>query len=311
MKDRLPPAARVFKDETNLLKNHKFAIWLVLALTTLTTTQSGCQIFQRFGARPEPAPLVFNAFPSQQQLLTVINAQTSRVRQLQANISLSLDGMPKLKGTLQLERPDRLRLKAGVLGVSELGVDVGSNSELFWIWNKASLPGQPPAIYFARQQDYHRLQNRAALPIEPQWIIDASGLVEFSPSDRHDGPFTGAGGRLTMHTVRQTASGPVTRVTMIDPNSARILQQAVYDSGNRLIAYSNSSDYLFYEDQQVSLPRRIELHVISPDGQDLKLVLEAGDYKINSLYGDPDQMWTMPNPEGIPTVDLAQMSGQP
>ena len=198
-----------------------------------------------------------------------------------------------------------------MLGVSELGVDVGSNSELFWIWNKASLPGQPPAIYFARQQDYHHLQNRAALPIEPQWIIDASGLVEFSPNDVHHGPFTNAGGRLTMHTVRQTASGSVTRVTTIDPNSARILQQAVYDSANRLIAYSNSSDYRFYEDQQISLPRRIELHVISPDGQDLKLVLEAGDYKINALYGDPDQMWTMPNPAGIPRVNLAQMSGPP
>jgi hypothetical protein len=277
----------------------------LLGIGLVMSTQTGCQIFQRFGTRPEPAPIVLDATPSQQRLLETLNAHANRVKQLHSNISLSFDGMPKLKGTLQLERPDRLRMKAGVMGVSELGVDVGSNSDQFWVWSKASLPGQQPAIYFANQNEYRDGRSRAAIPIEPQWIIDASGLVDFSASDVHQGPFAGAGGMLKMHSIRQTSAGPVTRVCLIEPQSARIVQQALYDASNNLIAWSNSSNYRYYAEEQVSLPQRIELHVIAPDGQDVKLVLDAGEYKINALYGNPDQMWTMPTPEGIPKINLA------
>jgi len=93
--------------------------------------------------------------------------------------------------------------------------------------------------------------------------------------------------------------------TQRTPKSARIVQQSLYDASNNLIAWSNSSNYRYYAEEQVSLPQRIELHVIAPDGQDVKLVLDAGEYKINALYGNPDQMWSMPNPEGIPKVNLA------
>ncbi len=286
--------------------NFKIQAPVLLALILLVVTQSGCQIFKRFGTQPDPAPLVFNALPSQSELITQLNSRASRVRQLQANVDLSLDGVPKLKGTIQIERPDRLRLKAGVMGVSELGLDVGSNSDLFWVWNKVAMPGQTPAIYFARQQDFQRLQNQAALPIEPQWIIDASGLVEFPPTDVQQGPFVDPTGLLKLISTRQTPRGPITRVTLLDAKSALIRQQAFYDASGRRIAYSDSSDFRFYADQEVSLPHRIVLHVFPPDGQELKMVLDASDYRINALFGDPDQMWSMPKPAGVPVINLAQ-----
>lgn len=276
-------------------------------LLLLLVSQPGCQLFQRFGSRPEPAPVVFNSAPSLDQLIATLNAHSARVQQLQSNVQLSLDGMPKLKGSLQLERPNRLRIKAGVMGVSELGVDVGSNADLFWVWSKASFPNQPPAIYYARQTDLAAIQSRAALPIEPQWIIDATGLVEFSPTDAHSGPYPEPDGRLKIISVKQTATGPLTRVTYLDAKSARIGQQAMYDANLKRIAYSNASEFRYYSDQQVSLPQRIELHVTGPDGADMKLVVDAGEYRINALFGDPDQMWSMPRPDGIQLIDLATM----
>ena len=276
----------------------------------LVLTQSGCQIFQRFGTRPDPVPVVFKDMPSQEQLIATLNANSSRVRQLQSTISLLMDGIPKIKGSLQLECPDRIRIKAGLMGISELGVDVGSNSDRFWIWSKAATPGQTPAIFFARHEDFRNGLVQAPLPLEPQWIIDAAGLIEFSPEEIHQGPFPVSGGKLKLHSIRQTPNGPITRVSLIDAKSAKIYQQAMYDASNRLIAYSNSSNYRYYEGEQVSLPQWIELHVFAPDGQDIKLVVEAGDYRINSLHGDPDKMWTMPTPAGISTVNLAQMTNQ-
>lgn len=279
--------------------------WMMTLI--LIVTQPGCQMFRGFGRRANPAPIVLKGTPSQADLLSRLNEHASRVKQLQSSVVLEIPGTPRLDGTLLLERPDRLRLKAGLGGISELGFDVGSNSDVFWLWNKATLPGQPPpAIYYARQSDYQRLQQMAALPIDPQWIIDATGLVEFSPTDVHQGPFLRQDGFLTINTIRRMPNGHVTRVSLIDPKTALILQQSWYDSENRRIGYINSSDYEHISEHHVSLPRRIELHLTSQDGQEAKLAITASQYQINSFYGNPDQTWSMPTPDGVPLINLAE-----
>lgn len=289
---------------------HQLRYATIAMFLFLIFTQTGCQVFQRFGTRPDPIPVVFSETPSQAELIATLNENSSRVRQLKSSISLSMDGIPKIKGSLQLERPDRIRIKAGLMGISELGVDVGSNSDKFWVWSKASTPGQTPAIFFARHEDFRNRLAQMPLPLEPQWIIDATGLVEFGPDEVHQGPFPVSDGKLNLISIRQTPSGPMTRVSLIDAKSAKIYQQAIYDASNRLIAYTNSSSYQYYPDQQVSLPQWIELHVFAPDGQEIKLVVEAGEYRINALHGDPDKMWTMPTPAGISAINLAHVSNQ-
>lgn len=271
--------------------------------------QSGCQIFRGFGIKAAPAPTVFQAQPTQADLLAKLNEHAGRVRQLQSNVSLEIPGAPRLSGTLILERPNRLRLKAGVGGISEMGFDVGSNSDLFWVWNKASLPGQPPpAIYYAQQSDYYRVQQTASIPIDPQWIIDASGLVEFSPNDVHHGPYF-EDGQMKIASIRRTADGHVTRVSSIDPNTALIIQQAVYDNNNRLVGYINSTQHEYFQDERVSLPRRIELHWIPPQGERLTVVINASQYRINQFFGNPDQTWSMPRPDGVRLINLAEAPG--
>jgi hypothetical protein len=279
----------------------------LVALLFLMVTQTGCHVFRGFGTRPAPVPVVFNTPPAQTDLLAKLNEHASRVKQLQSNVMIELPGSPRLNGTLLLERPDRLRMKAGVAGMTELGFDIGSNSEVFWLWNKASVPGQPPpAIHYARQSDYHRIQQMAALPLEPQWIIDATGVVEFSPDEVHQGPYTGQDGRMRINTLRRTPDGHVTRVAVIDPKTALIMQQALYDSANRLIGYTNASNFEYFAEQQVSLPRRIEIHLTSQQDEDIKLVINATQFRINSFYGNPDQTWSMPTPDGVPLINLAE-----
>jgi hypothetical protein len=282
-------------------------VTLVLMILGLTS-QTGCQVFRGFGKKAVPAPVVLNGLPSQADLVARLNAHTSRVRQLQSNVSLELPGAPRLTGTLILERPNRLRLKAGVGGISEMGFDVGSNAELFWVWNKASLPGQPPpSIYYAKQIDYHRVQQLTSIPIDPQWIIDASGLVEFSPTDVHHGPYA-EDGRLKLVTIHRTPDGHVTRVSTIDPRTALIVQQALYDGGNRLMGYTNSTSFEYFEQENISLPRRIEMHLIGPSGQDVKLAINASQYRINAFHGNAEQTWSMPNPDGVPLINLAEVN---
>ena len=280
----------------------------IVLLAFLLTTQTGCQLFARFGQRTPIVPSVFQNTPTKDQLIQTLNAQASAVRQLSTTVKVAMDGMPKLRGTLQLERPGRLRLKAGLMGVSELGVDVGSNDQRFWVWVRASLPGERPTIYYADHAQWQNSQIQRSLPLDPAWLIDGIGLTEFKPNEIHEGPFVDPDGRLKLITFRQTGSGRQTRVTLIDSRSAQIEQQAVYDANNRLLAYTNSTDYRVNRDTGVSLPHRVEMHVYQDGGQEAKMVVEAGDYSINALYGDPQKMWAMPTPADVPAVNLSEVS---
>ena len=125
-----------------------------------------------------------------------------------------------------------------------------------------------------------------------------------------EGRFPVEGGKLKLLSIRQTPNGPITRVSIVDGKSAKIYQQAIYDASSRLVAYTNSTKYRHYAEEQVNLPQWIELHVFAPDGQEVKMIVESGEYRINALHGDPDKMWTMPTPEGISAVNLAQLPMQ-
>jgi len=275
---------------------------------------ANAQWFKRFG-RPAaaPIPVAFNGLPTQQQLLQRLAAQTAQVKQVDASVSVALKGAPKLKGTIQIERPLRLRLKAGVLGVDQMGVDVGSNDDLFWIWTRVPIPGQSPTLMYAFHEQFKRSSGavRQAIPLEPSWLISALGLVEFSNDDFHEGPLPNAQGRLKLVTVSNANSGRQYRITLIDASHGLIEQQSIYDENRNLIAYTNSTDYRFYPQHNVSLPNKIEMHLYTADGQEQELTLTTNGFNVNSLFGDPQRMWTMPQPANVQKIDLSQIGGQP
>ena len=272
------------------------------------------QWFKGFRRPAAPAiPAAFNGVPTQQQLLQRLAAQTAMVNQVDASVSVAVQGAPKLKGTIQIERPLRLRLKAGVLGVDQMGVDVGSNNELFWIWTRAAISGQAPTLMYAFHEQFKRSSGavRQAIPLEPSWLINALGLVEFSKDDFHEGPLLTPQGRLKLITVSNAASGRQYRITIIDATRGLIEQQSIYDENRNLIAYTNSTGYKYYPEHSISLPNKIEMHLFTSDGQEQELTVTTNGFNINSLFGDPQRMWTMPQPTNVQRIDLSQMGGQP
>lgn len=289
---------------------HQYRVLAAIAIALLMLTQSGCQIFQRFRSEKNSAPILYNQAPTQQQLFQKLNSDSAKIRQLKTSVKVSMDGIPaSLKGNLVIERPGRLRLKAGLMGVDEMGVDVGSNDQHFWIWSKASLPGQPPSMIYANHVDYQRSAVRAAIPLEPSWLIDALGLIEFNPTDQHRGPFQRpSDGRYEIQTFKNTPSGQQVRVSVVDPRGW-IVQQSIYHNG-QLVAYADSIKHKLYTDPGVYLPQRVELHVFQPNGTKTKLTVDAGDYSLNALYGDPNIIWAMPNPADVPKIDITRMPVQ-
>lgn len=302
------PSTLPHQHNASSLRRH--ARWLlILFAILLVPAQTGCQIFQRFSGRDALSPVVFDRPPTQQQLLGALQRNVQNVKQLNSTIKISLDGTPKLKGSLQLERPNRLRVKAGLLGMTDI-VDVGSNDQMFWVWMKANIGNQRPAIFYATHEAFRNSRSavQQSIPLEPVWLIEGLGLYESQPNDVHQGPFMTNEGLLKLLTVRQTPSGPQTRVSLIDSKRGLIQQQAIYNAQNELVAYTNSLAYKYYEKEGVNLPHRLEMHLYQGK-QVTKMIVEAGEFEFNSLYGDPNRMWAMPNPDGVPKIDLTGVSG--
>ena len=251
-----------------------------------------------------PAPAIVNDGMNLDQLILALNERTKRINQLKTDVRVSMDGAPTMRGTLLLERPKRLRMKAGIAGLN--GVDIGSNNERFWIWTKVPMPGQPPTLMYARHIDFETSAIRRQIPLDPAWLIDGLGSVEFKPTDQHSGPFRRPDGRLEVHSFRQTAVGQNIRTCVIDSRTGDVVQQSFYDKSGELIAFLNSIEHRYYEDEQVSLPQRVVLNVVEGDKVS-KITIDAGQYSINSLFGDPERLWAMPNPSDVNRVDLSTL----
>lgn len=278
----------------------------VLVLSILAAN-SGCRVMDQFRAPTAVAPTILDpAATTLDQLTSALNARTAKVRQLKSSVRVAAAGMPGLRGDLLVERPQRLRLQAGLMGMNEAGFDLGSNDEAFWIWQKVALPGQPETFWYARHIDYQHSQLRAALQLQPVWLIDALGLVEFSPSDRHEGPLPRPDGRVEIRTWSSRPGQTAIRRTVLDPRTLEVHQQSFYEPNGQLVAWLDSIRHEHYEDPGISLPRRIDIHVPGGSGEQMRLTVDAGQYSINSIYGDPAKLWQMPEPAGVRRVNLSE-----
>lgn len=298
----------VLKPSNSEVRARHFRCCLLIGCAAFFLSQSGCQVFQRFRA-PTSVPVAFQTAPNKFDLMQHLQTQSDRATQIEADVKVSMDGMPSLRGTLAIERPDSLRLKAGVMGMTDMGIDVGSNAEVFWVWSKVATPNNPSAIYFARHSEYQSSKMRQMLPLEPQWIIDALGFVEFSPTDQHAEPFVRPDKQIEIRSTIMTPQGPNKRVCVIDSTRGFVTQQAFYDKSNQLIAYVNSKNQEYDSDSGVSLPKRIELYVRQSSGETTKLVINANSYRVNSIFGDRSRLWLMPSPGDVSAINLAEVGG--
>ncbi|MEZ6096257.1 MAG: hypothetical protein R3C03_18865 [Pirellulaceae bacterium] len=270
----------------------------------------GCGIMSRFRAPSSMAPVVLAPTSSLSQIVMTVNEHSERVKQLKSNVRVSMTGVPAmLRGDLLVERPNRIRLTAGLMGMP--GFDLGSNDNVFWIWKQASTPSDPPTLYFANHQEFKQSELYEQFQLQPQWLLDGLGLIQFRPEDQHSGPFPVDAGYIEINSVINDNGKVTYRTVVIEPKSGVIRRQVFYDSQRQLRAYIDSKNHEFIADHGVNLPRQIEIYISSPDGQETKMSVTMGSYTLNSLYGDPDKLWNMPEPPDVPRVDLSRVGANP
>lgn len=248
------------------------------------------------------APPGLPASASLAQVIEAVNGNTQRVRTLSAqDVVIQAPLVPALKANLALERPRRFRLIAETT-LTGPEIDLGSNDELFWIWVRRS---EPRGLLFCRHDQYLNSSARQSLPLDPQWFIEALGLVWFDPSLVHYGPYLNRG-QMEIHTFVPTPYGHMIRVTVLDARRGTVLQHNLYNEQRRLVASAQLSRHRYDEKNQVVLPEQIE--VVSPMAG-LTLTVTVRDWQINTEEPAPASAarWQLPDYPGWPRIDLARL----
>ncbi len=273
------------------------ALRLLIAITLISASGATCQQFARQYYQPRTLP------PSAtlSQIMTTVNDNTGRVQSLQSTqATLSVTGAPvNLRANVALQSPTRLRLRAdGPLG-SGPQLDLGSNDELFWLWVKEN---RPPAMFFCTHDRFAMSSARQIMPVEPEWLIEAVGLVRFDPNEAHEGPRPVGGGRVEIRSHRPSASGDLTRIVIVDEWDGTVLEQHLYDAGGQRIASALTSKYKRDPISGAALPHSIEVQW--PTAQ-MSFHLDVNDWQVNAIPADNIALWAKPEYPGYPDIDLA------
>jgi len=276
---------------------------LILFLVVLLPAASGCASLKKFFGPKNPLPPVVNLQENVtlEQVLTMLNRNSMAIRNMtteDATLRIPDVAFP-LRTNMTFERPKRLRIRGSASALSGQELDFGSNDVLFWLWARRP---EPKELYYCRHDQFATSPVRQTLPIDPDWILEALGIVEFRPDEQHEGPFPLEGNQLLVITRRQTATGQFTKKTTIDAKTSCILRQEMYSPQNVLIAQAVSSDHRHDKTTGVLYARRVEVQCQGTQGT---LTIDLGNPTFNTLTPISIGLFTMPTFDGYRPVDLA------
>ncbi len=269
-------------------------LWLVLLL--VCSGGASCRQWVR-PAAPQ-SPIAFSGPPTLDDVIYAVNANSFKVRQLSTeSATLSTAGAPALRASLSIERPLRLRLRGRLIGQE---LDLGSNDELLWFWARSD---PEHSLYYAYHEQFVQGATNNILPVGPDWLIEAVGLINLEPSGLHEGPLQRPDGGCEIRSRLDRRGVAFTRVLVIDSKYGWVREQQVLDSAGRLLAVARNSNHRFYPEAGVTLPHRV--HIELPPTQ-LSFQLEVSRYSVNQLSGDPNELFRRPDYDGYRLVNLSE-----
>jgi len=270
-----------------------------LCLTGCAQLQNQWQ--QLFRPREAPPPLIPPSAtqPTLEQITTAINRNSQNIRNLTSeNASIHMPGvLIPLHTRLTFERPKRFRIQGFVSTLSGQEFDFGSNDDIFWLWARRGM-GE---VWYFRHDLYPTSPVRSAFPIDPEWFLEAIGIIEFKPTDQHIGPNRMADGNWEIISYRQTPSGQFVKRTVIDSKNGWVLRQELYTPQNEQIASAESSDFRIDRGTGIIYARQI---TVWWQGMDGKMTINLGSPTFNTSTPFAREMFVMPVFEGYRAVDL-------
>lgn len=257
---------------------------LLAVLVWLPGCASVCARFPHVPLCPPPCRLPPNA--SVEEIVAYLNRNVMQSWR-SSDVSIRVRGTPvPLSANIAVESPRNFRLMGGALVGS---VDVGSNSERFWLWTSMNEPKQ---MLTATHEELARGGHTMPIPFQPEWLMEALSVVPIDSSDLSMAPTPSNPKvvRMTAHRVSPQGE-PVLKEIVVDVCYGRILEQAVYDASRQLVAKA------VFRDHRVDANTGIEVaHSIVLEWPRARMSLTM---RIGHIEVDPPPMpaetWTLPN----------------
>ncbi|MBN1591154.1 MAG: hypothetical protein JW888_16695 [Pirellulales bacterium] len=267
-----------------------------LAILLVTATGTGCpRMMNQYSGMPRALP----PQPSLEQVIQTVNANSSRIESFSTNrATITISGLPQLRASVAMQRPRCFRLQGDMPMTAGPEFDLGSNDEEFWLWFRAD---PQKAVYYCRHDRFCESAAQGRIPIAPAELIDALGLAEFDPALPHQRPIVRRDGNLEIRTIRETAEGPVMKVTVVDAYGGWINEQHFYDAAGRLALSTVARQHRRDPASGLIMPRVV---VVNCPQQKFKMQINLGDVAINTLLAARPGLWDRPQYEGSRQVDL-------
>jgi hypothetical protein len=280
--------------------------WMLVATLFVS---SGATCIPRRSLNEFQPPVLFQQPPDLAQLAEAIN-RTRAVQQLQSNaVTVRSPDFPTLAAKIVWERPRRFRMTGGLSRMTGTDFDIGSNDEMFWM---ASRHGNPPKIYHARHDQFATQIDRQILPVSPEWLIEAMGIIDLDPSTVIGMPRVLADGMIEVESTIASPIGQYRRTLHVDPKLGIVRQILLRDPSGRLLGSSILSDHQYYQAIQTSLPHKAKIQLIPSGSSPMSLEVDIGFYTVNDNQGNDPERWNAPPPAGYTVINLVELnSGQP
>ncbi len=280
--------------------------WLASIFAMIFFVSSGATCIPRRSLNEFQPPVLFQSPPDLVQLTEAIN-RTRTVHQLQSNaVTVRIPNIPTLAAKIVWERPRRFRMTGGLSRMTGTDFDIGSNDDMFWM---ASRHGNPPSLYYAHHDQFATQIDRQILPVSPEWLIEAMGIIEIDPTTVIGTPRSLADGLIEIESTIPSPIGQYRRTLHIDPKLGLVRQILLRDPSGRLLGSSLLSNHQFYQAIQASLPHKAKIQLIPSGSPPMSLEVDIGFYTVNDNQGDDPERWTAPSPAGYTLVDLVQLNG--
>jgi hypothetical protein len=273
---------------------------LLLLAGLFVTTGAGCpQIIQQY---TQPLPRALQPSAPLDQVIEVVNDNSARVQSFYApRATVKVSGFPGLRSVIAFQRSRNFRLRAET-SFTGPEIDLGSNNDLFWFWVRRN---QPPALFYCRHDQFAATSARQVIPVEPDWLVQALGLVTFDATEQHQGPFPVQAGHIQIRSTPPAGQSGTPRITVIDDSRGIVLEQHVYDARGQRLATAILSKHVRDPQTGAILPRLVDIQW--PPAK-LDFEIELGDVQLNTLGENSPELWTKPTYSGFGEVNLAEVN---
>ena len=271
---------------------------IACAIFIIPLIMAGCQ-------SSPPLPTVLGEKPTAADIQQAVNRNSQKIKTLVApNATLGAANVPGwARCQLAFERPSRVRV-IGTANMMGRVFDTGTNDDSLWYWDKFR---EPQELTWCKKSDFaNPAVARDSIPIDPTWLPEALGLVEFNTQDPVEGPIPQIDKTLLLITKRNYMGQTFAKYTYVEPKSAAVKRQDIQDAQGNVLFTVAVNEFQLDAVNNLVLPKR--LTITSPQTKD-SINLDLGTVQINS-DPIPRETFQMPRSEDIGNVPVVNVASR-